>query len=73
MHRLAGRVVVAGFVSDLSSAVGFSAVKSEAVLFVGDYSATPFGVHKDSAAVLQFSIIGNKTMLFWGPGELPAE
>jgi hypothetical protein len=62
-----------GLLSELAGAVGFSAAKAEAVLFIGDYSATPFGVHKDSAAVLQFSIAGSKTMLFWGPGELPAD
>lgn len=56
----------------LAAEVGFSAAKSEAVLFIGDYAATPFGVHRDSAAVLQFSITGRKTMLFWGPDELPA-
>jgi hypothetical protein len=55
----------------LAAEIGFSAAKSEAVLFIGDYPATPFGVHKDSAVVLQFSILGTKTMLFWGPGELP--
>jgi 50S ribosomal protein L16 3-hydroxylase len=53
------------FVHGLFSRVGFPAGRAEVLCFIGNYRATPFGLHKDSAYVFDFVVSGRKRMLVW--------
>jgi hypothetical protein len=57
---------ISSVTSRLVSRVGMP-FETDAVLFVGNYDTTPFGIHRDNASIFQFAIHGSKTMLLW-PG-----
>src|SRR5690606_17925463 len=54
-----------GFLAPLYRRVGMPAGLADADVFVGRYSRTPFGVHKDDASNFQFILEGDKTMRVW--------
>lgn len=45
--------------------VGIPSWNVELSVFVGTYPRTPFGVHKDTASVMHFPVIGTKRMRTW--------
>lgn len=53
------------FLRGLYQRVGVPVYLSEAVVFLGDYDKTPFGVHQDPGATFSFVIAGRKTVRAW--------
>jgi hypothetical protein len=39
--------------------------KWELDTFVGNYAATPFGIHRDNAGVFSFCLVGRRTVMLW--------
>ena len=57
---------VQGFVDNLSDVSGKPSAKNwDLDTFFGTYHATPFGIHKDSASVFAFGLMGKRTYCTW--------
>jgi 50S ribosomal protein L16 3-hydroxylase len=56
---------VKNFLNGLFQILGVSLGSVEVELFMGTYSKTPFGVHKDKANIFCFPIEGAKSMRVW--------
>jgi 50S ribosomal protein L16 3-hydroxylase len=53
------------FLRGLYELTGFPANVSEAIVFLGNYEKTPFGLHKDQDSNCTFVIAGRKRILAW--------
>lgn len=59
-----------GFLAGLFAHTGIPPYGVELGAFIGDYEATPFGVHVDEVDVVMSVIEGRKRLLAWHPDEL---
>jgi 50S ribosomal protein L16 3-hydroxylase len=53
------------FLRPLFELVGIPAVPTRAVLFLGDYATTPFGIHRDYHGTFVFVVAGHKRFRTW--------
>ena len=53
------------FLAPLIERVGLPSGYADIDAFCGQYSRTPFGIHKDYAANFSYVVSGTKSMLFW--------
>lgn len=72
IHRLdKGNPAFQGLVEDVSGALalapGPTAYMWLSDTFIGNYPATPFGIHRDPAGVLSFTLEGTRTYYTWPP------
>lgn len=51
--------------ADLASHVGIPGSMVHSAMLIGNYTTTPFGIHRDDAGVLTFVVKGPKRMLVW--------
>jgi hypothetical protein len=56
---------VRSFLEGLYRVIGLPVSNTDAVLFLGDYGATPGGIHRDFTDTIAFPILKRKRMLIW--------
>lgn len=72
IHKLEkGNPAFGGLTADIASALaasdGPTATMWLSDTFIGNYPATPFGIHRDPAGVLSFTLKGVRTYYTWPP------
>lgn len=72
IHRLdRGNPTFEGLVKDISTALATADGPTPYMwlsdTFIGNYPATPFGIHRDPAGVLSFTLAGTRTYYTWPP------
>jgi hypothetical protein len=56
------------FLFGLYEKIGFNSLGNYYGVFIGSYSKTPFGVHRDPESIFHFPIVGRKTLRVWAGG-----